>query len=416
MGNSTPPSAAGKPKILLYILDMGGYGGIEMYVLRLSLLLQQKGIYHPVVACTEGEELYRRLQEAGIEVHGIPSWKKFLPPGLYRQTQRLLFRPIDVLTWNALERIVRTVRPDIIQANFGRFETLYFKLWGYPTIYVFHGYGLPMDPYREANRYKRALNVAFIPLFRQMARHLDAMVFVSRTEQARFVRQGFVRAEDAGRVIHNGLPIGPLQAKIDATDVAAKRAELGLDPDKPIVLFLGRLDADNNAITFLELAKRLVEAPGAMQLVVAGSGVHEAAFRDAFNRPPLKGHGTVLGFREDVAELLACCDCTVSVSLIEAFGLRIVEAMAAGKPCLAYAIGALPELYEDPVLQAHFLAPAGDLDALALRIRTFLAFDAQAKQATAATLRQRAHAFDLEPFVNHYQQLYAEVLAKHALV
>lgn len=56
-----------------------------------------------------------------------------------------------------------------------------------------------------------------------------------------------------------------------------------------------------------------------------------------------------LGKRGDISELLLACDIVVQPSRLEAFGLSVLEAMAAGKPIVATNVGGIPELIEDGV-------------------------------------------------------------------
>ena len=92
--------------------------------------------------------------------------------------------------------------------------------------------------------------------------------------------------------------------------------------------------------------------------MIAGSGPSylPLAARISAARAPV----TLLGHRTDVADLLAAADLAVVTSDWEARQLFAQEALRAGVPLVATAVGGLPELVGD----AAVLVPPGDVDAL----------------------------------------------------
>src|SRR5207244_1070049 len=66
--------------------------------------------------------------------------------------------------------------------------------------------------------------------------------------------------------------------------------------------------------------------------------------------------------RHDLAQLFAAADVFVSASLIETYGLTLVEAMACGTPVVGFRVGGIPEVAPDD--QAGILCPPHDGSAL----------------------------------------------------
>ncbi len=138
----------------------------------------------------------------------------------------------------------------------------------------------------------------------------------------------------------------------------AVRAELGAG-DRPVVLVVTRVAPQKGLDTLLAAARRWgAEGP---LVVIAGDGdpgltAHLHAEVNAADLPV-----RLLGRRGDVADLLAAADVVVLPSLWEARALVAQEALAAGVPLVATAVGGVPGLVGD----AAVLVPAGDAPALA---------------------------------------------------
>ncbi|MEV4054815.1 glycosyltransferase family 4 protein [Amycolatopsis sp. NPDC049688] len=127
--------------------------------------------------------------------------------------------------------------------------------------------------------------------------------------------------------------------------------------------------------------------PPDARLTVVGDGPQRAEAERAAQR--LAGRVTFLGFRPDVPALLAAADALVLPSTMEQQPLVVAEAMAAGKPVLATATGGVPAMLDVPGAPA-FLAPPGDVPALAARLRALFAEPDPGR--VGRLLAERAHA------------------------
>ena len=127
------------------------------------------------------------------------------------------------------------------------------------------------------------------------------------------------------------------------------RRALGLGDDRrPLVVAVGRLHPQKGYDVLLDAVARWVADPRlrpAPLVVIAGDGpLHdELAARIAAERLPV----TLLGRRTDVADLLGAADVCVLPSVWEARSLTAQEALRAGTPLVATAVGGIPELVGD---------------------------------------------------------------------
>jgi glycosyltransferase involved in cell wall biosynthesis len=124
------------------------------------------------------------------------------------------------------------------------------------------------------------------------------------------------------------------QARLDVT---AFRKSLGINPAAKILLFVGRIVEYKNPRFVVEILKHLVEMHSNVVAVFAGSGNREDDLREMAQREALEARVNLLGFRDDVPELMLASDLLIWPSLEEpkeGLGLGIVEAQVAGLPIL----------------------------------------------------------------------------------
>lgn len=113
------------------------------------------------------------------------------------------------------------------------------------------------------------------------------------------------------------------------------RRRLGFSPNAKVLLFVGRMVKYKNPGFVIEILERLPKTEADAVAVFAGSGDQENAVREMVNRKGLKERVRLLGFRDDVPELMLDSDVMIWPSLEEpkeGLGLGIIEAQAAGLP------------------------------------------------------------------------------------
>jgi glycosyltransferase involved in cell wall biosynthesis len=136
------------------------------------------------------------------------------------------------------------------------------------------------------------------------------------------------------------------------------RAELGLEPEVPLVLSVGRLHPQKGYETLIAAAAKWRDRIPAPVVAIAGSG---PAFLSLTAQISDSGAPVLLlGHRDDVPDLLAAATIGVVSSVWEARQLFAQEALRAGLPMVSTAVGGLPELLGD----AAVLVQAGDVTEL----------------------------------------------------
>src|SRR5262249_31013234 len=138
--------------------------------------------------------------------------------------------------------------------------------------------------------------------------------------------------------------------------------------DRPtwIVGAAGRLSREKGFERFVEAAASVRRALPGAGFVLFGDGPRRDAIRRHIPQHELEGCFVLAGFRDDVQRFLPWLDVAVSSSYTEGLPLVVLEAMAAGVPVVATAVGGTPEAVLEGVT-GHLVAP-GDAAAIANRI------------------------------------------------
>jgi glycosyltransferase involved in cell wall biosynthesis len=141
-------------------------------------------------------------------------------------------------------------------------------------------------------------------------------------------------------VIHSGI----IPGKYVLSPPKAKKARHELNPqNRPCVLVLSNFKKQKSPLDVVETAKRLVTQVPSVLFLWAGEGPLKPRAKEAIERGGLSRHFKLLGWREDVAELLAASDVTFLASLHEGLPRVVLQSMAAGKPVVATAVNGTPE-------------------------------------------------------------------------
>lgn len=137
------------------------------------------------------------------------------------------------------------------------------------------------------------------------------------------------------RVVHYAVDTNRFsQASVERHEF---RRKLGFSPTAKVLLFVGRMVEYKNPLFVIEILERLAQIDSDTVAVFVGSGDQENAVRELGERKDLNGRVRLLGFRDDVPELLLGSDVMIWPSLeepMEGLGLGIIEAQAAGLPIL----------------------------------------------------------------------------------
>ncbi len=321
----------------LHVITGLGVGGAEQ---QLRLLLRHLPVHCDVVTLTNPGPVADGLRADGVRVAHL---------GMRGNR--------DLGALPALTRLVRRGKYDLVHTHLYRacvYGRIAARLAGVrATVATEHSLGQAEIEGRPLTRGARALYLG-------TERLGSATVAVSRTVAERLRDWGVPAARI--HVVPNGIEAA--RYRFDAERRSTTRARLGIPADAFVVGGVGRIVPGKR---FDVLVRAVAALPGAW-LLLAGDGPERDALRTLTARlgatdrirflgecdnaapdrpgpqPPSHGHFATGAPRLQVPELLCAVDVFVSTSREEAFGLAVVEALAAGLPVLHRACPAVDDL------------------------------------------------------------------------
>lgn len=209
------------------------------------------------------------------------------------------------------------------------------------------------------------------------------------------------------RVVANGVDLARIRDHRPRPEV---RRELGLPQETKVVGLVARLDhwGKGHKEFFTALAGLKERYP--LQALIIGGGRREDEVRRLAADLGLKGVANFLGQRRDIPDLLSALDIFVLPSHQEGVSLALLEAMAAGLPVIATAVGGLPEVVRHE--ESGLLIPPRDPEALARALERLLSEPDLAGRLGAQARRDVEAHYSLERLGREINEIYGELLDK----
>ena len=245
----------------------------------------------------------------------------------------------------------------------------------------------------------------YVEAERAAARLTDRIVCVSEHDVASGLSAG-IGSPAQYRVLRSGIDpslYGPVDGARDRL-----RASIGASPGDVVVGSIANFKPQKAPLDFVEVARLARLQDRRLLFVFAGDGALRSDVEEAIARSGLTGTVHLLGWREDVAEVLAGMDLFVLTSVFEGLPRAVLQAMAASVPVVATDTGGVKEVVIDG--ETGILVPPAQPSRAAAAI-VALAADAPARQRLAAAAKARlGDAFDIALMVRRVEALYDELL------
>lgn len=205
-------------------------------------------------------------------------------------------------------------------------------------------------------------------------------------------------------VVVHGVDLAALRAAASERD--AMRHELGIAEDEVVAVTVANYRAQKAWPDLLAAARAVVDRGVPVRFVGVGQGPLQAEIEAMHRRLGLGDRVLLLGRRDDVPRVLAAADLFVLASTYEGYPLAVMEALGAGLPVIATAVGGVVDAVGP---DAGVLVPAGRPDVLADAIAR-LATDGAERARLAAGARAAGDIYDVRNAVAATEATYRRVV------
>jgi glycosyltransferase involved in cell wall biosynthesis len=190
------------------------------------------------------------------------------------------------------------------------------------------------------------------------------------------------------------------------------RAVMGVPEGAFVIGTVGNFTPKKDHETLLKATARVAERHDALRLVLVGSGPLEGALHKSTRDLGLDELVVFAGSRDDVAGLIPAFDVFALSSRHEGLPIALLEAMGSGIPCVATAVGGVPEVVTDG--REGLLVPPRDPTALATALSAMLSAP-KVREAAGRHATRTARCFDITQAARQTEDLYRDALGVSAL-
>jgi glycosyltransferase involved in cell wall biosynthesis len=352
------------------------FTGAAIQLFELVRALKARG--HEVVLATRPSPQWEaRTAAAGIPWYPVPMKSE-----------------VDLRSAARLAKIIRRHRIQVVHAQKGRARTLalmaglFVKI---PVLILNRGVSFPLDPFNRLG---------------YTTRRVTGIVAVCESIKRGLVQMG-VRS-DKIEVIYSGTDTDRFHPGVDGAPI---RRELGLAADDFLVTQIGVRSWKGNDDVIAAMAGVIPQAPTA-RLLIVGARRPESLLEIA-RKHGIESRVQVLGYREDIPEILAASDCCIDASWA-GLGLTgtLREALAVGTPVIGTDLEGNPELVVDGV--TGYLVPPRDVPAMTAALVKMIHHPQQAAAMARAGCERVGTTFSTRAKVERTEALYARLLAPRA--
>ncbi|MEM9160223.1 MAG: glycosyltransferase family 4 protein [Verrucomicrobiota bacterium] len=174
-------------------------------------------------------------------------------------------------------------------------------------------------------------------------------------------------SQDRMSIVHSAIDPNRFNRPASQSEL---REEFGLAPEVPILGIAAQLIQRKGHLLVFEALRRLESDWPHLYLIVFGRGPIEAELKAAAIELGLENRVVFAGFRNDLPRWVGALDLLVHPAYMEGLGNVLLQAAAAGVPCIGTRVGGIPEAMGGG--KTGILIPVGDSDALAEAISRML--------------------------------------------
>ena len=243
-------------------------------------------------------------------------------------------------------------------------------------------------------------------IYKMTSRIDDKVIVVSNSTLESEIRTTGLAVEKV-EVIYNSIDIDRYSRKKPANRNKVKM-DFGLGGEEIIVGFIGRFHAQKGIDVLLKAFEKIEKSKMNVRLMLVGDGTLRKKIWKQSQTLGNDNRVLFTGIRKDIPLILSSLDIFVLPSRWEGLPLVLLEAMAAGLPIVATAVGGIPEVVVDG--ETGFLVPPEDPEALASAITRLIEDSVLRKKFGKAGYKRVKQHFNIQEASRRTEELYFSLL------
>jgi glycosyltransferase involved in cell wall biosynthesis len=362
------------PLNILFINSLMIYGGGEVWMITAAKELIKRG-NNLTIICKPDSQLKKYADMNNINVIPLNIGGDINPNTIFKLARIISKNKIDIILTNMDKEL--------------RLCGIASKISGRGKIVSRRGIDLPLK-----NKFHYRIT------YNKLA---DIIIANSEATKKTLLKNASWLTPDRIKVIYNGINVEDY-AETKTKDL---HKELGIPENIPLIGFVGRLSVQKG-IEYLLKAFLKVKSRLNAHLLIAGTGELEEHIKKFISQNNLKDSVYLLGFRDDTNNIMRTIDLLILPSLWEGFGIVLIEAMAAGKPCLTTQISSMPEIVENNI--SGIVVSARDSNSLAEACLKIISDKELANKMGMEGKRIANERFEIVKMIDSYEKVFNELL------
>lgn len=345
----------------------------------------------------------KMFSDAGFEVHVASKGEEEIPyceEHFEIEFERSPFKISNIKAYKELKKIIDEGNYDIIECNtpvasvLTRMATKKTRKQNNTrVIYIAHGFhfykGAPLMNW-----------LTFYPVEKHLSKYTDDLITINEEDFE------FAKNKMKAKRVHHIHGIGVNEDKFSKEVSVAERKELReklkLHDNDFVLFFAGELNKNKNQIMLIETMRDLVKENPRIKLLLAGDGVLKEHYENKIREYKLEENVHLLGYRNDVPEILKAVDLYVSASKREGFGINLVEAQISGVPVIASKNRGHKEIIKDH--RNGLLFSINSVSELLIDIRT-IKDNEKFRQSIISAARKSVKAFYIANTLEEFRKI-----------
>lgn len=305
------PEDLARPIRVLHVLGSLVRGGIETWLMNVLRHMDRKRFHIDIVVSSHSPSpLLTEAERLGSKIHVCMA---------HSEPMRLCYN---------LARVLRKEEPyDILHSNLHHLSGLICltgRLHGIP-VRIAHSHIQVSGARGEVAGLRYRLARWFLQL------SSNGALACSQTAGRELFGPGWEERFD-GKVLYYGIDLEHFRKKADPRAV---RSSLGIPPDAVVIGHAGRFATQKNHAFFMDIADAYARASPHAHFLLVGDGPLWAQIKERADASPFADRFHFPGVRYDIPELMmGAMDCFLFPSLFEGTPVALLEAQAAGLPCI----------------------------------------------------------------------------------